>query len=230
MQYAWFIWSLLLLAIWLIVFFQFKSKESRREMLIVSVFSLPLALLEPLFVPEYRNPPSLFNLAGRTGFDIESFIFVFGATGLAAVLYEAVFKVRHEQLRLMCSGWFERWLIPVFGLIVFALQIFYFRLNPIYAGVIALLFSGILFVIIQPHFLKTMIISAALFTILYFILFLFLVLIFPGYIESVWNLGAVSGLLIFGVPLEELLFALSLGFTWSVIYEFLSGKKIIHLN
>jgi hypothetical protein len=32
-------------------------------------------LTEPLFVPDYWNPPSLFDLARRSGFDIESVIF-----------------------------------------------------------------------------------------------------------------------------------------------------------
>lgn len=35
-------------------------------------------LTESIFVPEYWNPPSLFDLAPRTSFDIESLIFCFG--------------------------------------------------------------------------------------------------------------------------------------------------------
>jgi len=38
-------------------------------------------LTEPRFVPEYWNPPSLFDLAQCTGFDIESLIFCFGIGG-----------------------------------------------------------------------------------------------------------------------------------------------------
>jgi len=42
----------------------------------------------------------------------------------------------------------------------------------------------------------------------------------PGYIEQVWNLRALSGVLIAGVPLEELLFfGLAFGMYWTGVYE-----------
>ena len=41
-----------------------------------------LGLTEPLFVPVYWNPPSLFELAQRTGFDIESLIYAFAIGGV----------------------------------------------------------------------------------------------------------------------------------------------------
>ena len=57
-------------------------------MLLVSVFTMPFGLTEPLFVPRYWDPPSLFNLAATTGFDIESLIFCFAIGGIGAVLYD----------------------------------------------------------------------------------------------------------------------------------------------
>jgi len=65
-------------------------------MLIVSLWTSLLGLTEPLFVPEYWSPLSLFDLAQRTGFDIESLIFSFGIGGIAVVLYEYIFKTRHK--------------------------------------------------------------------------------------------------------------------------------------
>ena len=69
-QYAWLIWSLLLVGIWLVVYIFLNDKEKRKEMLIVSLLTSLTGLTEPLFVPVYWNPPSLFNLASLTGFDI----------------------------------------------------------------------------------------------------------------------------------------------------------------
>lgn len=57
-------------------------------MMVVSLWTSLLGLTEPLFVPEYWAPPSLFDLASRTGFDIESFIFSFAIGGIAVVIYE----------------------------------------------------------------------------------------------------------------------------------------------
>lgn len=50
-------------------------------MLYVSFLTSLLGLTEPIFVPKYWNPPSLFNLAQNTGFDIESLLFSFGIGG-----------------------------------------------------------------------------------------------------------------------------------------------------
>ena len=50
-----------------------------------AMFGLP----EPIFVPGYWTPPSLFELAQRTGFDIESLGFSFAIGGIGASLYNA---------------------------------------------------------------------------------------------------------------------------------------------
>src|SRR3989344_3975834 len=98
MQYIWLIWSLILIAIWLGIYAFLDSKDRKKEMLTVSLWTSLLGLTEPLFVTEYWNPPSLFDLAQRTGFDIESFIFSFGIGGIAVVLYERIFQSRHSAL------------------------------------------------------------------------------------------------------------------------------------
>ena len=60
----WLISSLILFVAWLIIFAFFK--KTRKEMLWTSLFTAPLGFSEPLFVPEYWNPTSLFNLAAKT--------------------------------------------------------------------------------------------------------------------------------------------------------------------
>ena len=46
----------------------------------------------------------------------------------------------------------------------------------------------------------------------------------PGYIASVWNLPALSGVLIGGIPLEELLFGFAFGVYWASVYEHLTWR------
>ncbi len=92
----WFVWSLGLVLVWLLVYL--FNKPARKRMLWASLLTMPFGLTEPLFVPEYWNPPSLFDLAARTGFDLESLIFCFGIGGLGIVLYDLIFKVRHEAM------------------------------------------------------------------------------------------------------------------------------------
>ncbi len=66
------------------------NAQYRRVMWRTSVVTAVLGLTEPMCVPSYWNPPSLFELAQRTGCDIERLIFAFAIGGIGAVLYNAV--------------------------------------------------------------------------------------------------------------------------------------------
>ena len=49
----------------------------------------------------------------------------------------------------------------------------------------------------------------------------------PGYIAQVWNLPALSGVLIGGIPLEELLFGFSFGWYWTGVYEHFTSSTSV---
>ena len=63
-MHEWLTFSLILLGIWFVIFL--VRPFVRREMFWVSLFTMPIGLTEPLFVPAYWNPPSLFDLAAKT--------------------------------------------------------------------------------------------------------------------------------------------------------------------
>ncbi len=228
MRYAWLIWSLGLLLVWAIVYVSLRSRESQREMLITSLWTSLLGLTEPLFVPAYWNPPSLFNLAQRTGFDFESFLFSFGIGGLAVVIYEWIISVRHQHIAFR-----ERHLarhrlhLAVLSAAPVMFAVLLGRgLNPIYAAILALAGGGLLTWYCRPDLMRKMIVSAVLFSVLYFVYFRTLVIVYPDYVQTVWNLRAISGIQILGVPLEELAFAFALGFMWSSVYEHIRWRRL----
>jgi len=220
MDLVWLGWSLLLLGIWGVVYAALREKESRHEMLVVSAWTSLLALTEPLFVPEYWNPPSLFSLAQTTGFDIESFIFCWSVGGLAVVLYELLTPVRHMHKPTGSSARVFHPVALVITPLVFALLLTLTGLNPIYCAIIALLMGGCLVIATRKDLLRKMLTSAVIFLGLYSAYFLTLVIAVPGYVERVWDLSALSGMSILGIPLEELGFAFSFGFFWSGVYEY----------
>lgn len=229
MQYIWLIWSLILIAIWLVIYRSLGSNRERKKMLVVSLWTSLLGLTEPLFVPTYWSPPSLFNLALQTGFDIESLIFSFGIGGIAVILYQRIF--RSQDMRMSAQEHnssrhrFHIWALLSAPVILIVLLVAT-RLNPLHSAIIAMIIGGVATWYCRPDLKKKMITSALLFLALYFLYFLTLIAMSPGYVEKVWNLKAISGILIIGIPLEELLFALSFGFIWSSIYEHLAWKKI----
>lgn len=229
MQYAWLVWSSILLVIWGIIYFSLKNRESRKEMLTVSFWTMLLALTEPIFVPRYWNPPSLFDLVAKTGFDLESFIFAFAIGGIAVSIYEKIFPVQHEKIATddtMAGRYKYHRLALLVAPLVFALLILFINLNPIYSVVISLVVSGLIAIFCRPDLKNKMLVSALVFALLYFGYFLTLIALYPGYVERVWNLQALSGILILGVPLEEILFALAVGFFWSSVYEYFTGRRL----
>lgn len=56
-------------------------------------------------------------------------------------------------------------------------------------------------------------------TAVYFIYFSSLVAFYPAYVDRVWQLEHRSGWLVAGVPVEDPLFAGTLGLMWCSLYE-----------
>ena len=188
-------------------------------MLWASLFTMPFGLTEPLFVPAYGNPPSLFNLAQTTGFNIESLIFSFGIGGIGAVLYNIL--IRREPVALPFA---ERaaarhrlhfWALAV-PFVSFPL-LYPFAWNPIYLAIIAMA-RALAAMFCRPHLAPKVGIGAILFLSYYTVFPLGLEWTAPGYIGRVWNLPALSGVCIAGLPIEELLFAAAFGAYWSGVY------------
>jgi len=224
-QYIWFLWTSAFLIPWLSIYIFFS--QYRQAMLWASFFTMPFGLTEPLFVPEYWSPPSLFDLALRTGFDIESLIFCFAIGGIASVLYN-IFTKRipklvpiQEQSRHLHRHHFKALAAPF---IVFP-PLYFLPLNPIYPAIIAMSVGAVANILCRPDLKRKTWIGGVLFLAYYGIFLLGLELISEGYIERVWNLDALSGLKIAFMPIEELLFAITFGMYWSGIYEHFTWRE-----
>lgn len=220
-EYAYLLVSILLFAVWVGIYA--LKPRSRRKILLVSLLTAPLGLTEPLFVPSYWLPFTLFDLARRTRFDLESLLFSFAVGGIAAVLYESL--VSRSRKSIMTHDVLDRRhrfhrLALLSPFVTFGFLYFFTSLNPIYSASLAMIIGTVAAGFCRPDLLKAMVTGSFLFFSLYFIVFLVgFVWLFPGYVEQVWNLPAISGVLILGIPIEELLWAASLGAMWSSVYE-----------
>jgi len=226
-HYVWMIWSSAFLLPWLLLYSLFG--QHRAVMWWASLVMAVFGLTQPLFVPEYWNPPSLFDLAARTGFDIESIIFSFAIGGIGAVLYNVIMQRKlvdvpaHERHSKHHRFHYFALATP------FALfPAFYFLpWNPIYAGIAAMALGAVATVWCRPDLKSNTLVGGMLFLGLYTIFLLGLKWTAPGYIEQVWNLRALSGVIIYGLPLEELLFGFSFGLVWTGIYEHFTWKRSV---
>ncbi|NOZ81356.1 MAG: hypothetical protein GXP63_06825 [DPANN group archaeon] len=224
----WLAFSLILLGIWFVIFL--ARSLVRKEMLWASILTAPFGLTEPIFVPAYWNPPSLFNLAATTGFDVESIIFSFAVGGIGAVLYETFIKTHHVKMSQHERGSsrhrYHLWAL-LSPLITFIPLYVFTSLNPIYSASIAMITGATAATLCRPDLKKKIFLGSLLFLALYFVFFLSFNLFYPGLVEQVWNLQAISGILIAGIPLEELMFALTFGALWSSYYEHINWYRIL---
>ena len=172
------------MVVWFLLYFSLQDKESKRKMLVVSLWTSLLGLTEPIFVPVYWNPPSLFDLATKTGFDIESLLFAFGIGGIVVVLYERLFRMKHANMSVKEKER-PRHRVHILALlsapVIFTLLYFATELNPIYSASIALALGGVFTWYCRPDLKTKMFASMILFVAIYYIYFLTLVVLFPGY-------------------------------------------------
>lgn len=228
-DYVWFIWASLFLLPWLALYVWFPAH--RRAMIWASLFTTPFGLTEPLFVPEYWNPPSLFDLARITGFDIESLIFCFGIGGTGAVLYNVITGARSESMPAgEKHGPRHRyhWLAIAAPFIAFA-ALYFLPWNPIYPGIASMFLGAGATMICRPDLKVKTWVGGALFLVYYATFFWGLEGLSPGYVERVWNLGALSGSVVMGLPLEELIFAVAFGMYWVGVYEHFTWRRTVSL-
>ena len=235
MQYAWLIWSLFFLLIWIILYLSgnpsLREKPAfRKEMLSISFGTMLLGFTEPLFVPEYWNPPTLFDLAQLTGFDIESLIFTFAIGGTGSVLYRVIYKknIMKMEINEMKSSRHQLHIYILFLPVpIFIVLAIFTQLNHIYCGVIAMFAGALLTLYCRPDLKWKIWIGGLLFLIYYFIFFLTLLAFFPDFVTRVWNLEVLTGILFLGIPIEELMYAFTFGMLWSSLYEHILWYKII---
>jgi hypothetical protein len=194
-----------------------------------SAFTALFGLIEPIFVPEYWNPPSLFELARRTGFDIESLLFAFALGGIGSVLYHTIAR-RHlvpvsaaERAAPLHQFHLAALLIPP-GLFV---PLYLLSWNPIYPVLTSLLLGAIASVLCRPTLGRRTVVGALLFLGLYGVFMLGLRLVTPGYIAEVWNLPALRWGVVIGIPIEELAFGFVFGAYWTGVYEHFTWSESV---
>lgn len=229
-QYIWLFWSLAFLVPWAAVYLVVSTY--REVMLKASLLTMLFGLTEPIFVPDYWSPPSLFNLAIETGFDIESLIFCFGIGGIGAVAYNVLTRQRLQPMPLTArlSKRHNHHLLAITTPFIVFPILMLLDWNPIYPAIIAMMAGGVANSLCRSDLALKSFWGSALFLIYYAIFVFGLEVIAPGYIERVWNLDALSGLFIFSIPIEELLFAASFGYYWTGIYEHLTWKQAIEVD
>src|SRR3989344_1148023 len=156
-SYAYLTVSTFLLFVWL--FLYWRNPNSRKKIVVISLLTAPLGLTEPIFVPSYWLPFTLFDLARLTGFDLESLLFSFAVGGIAAVLYESLLgkSRKHISVHEMHQGRHRLHRLALISpFIAFGILYFITSLNPIYSATFAMVIGAIATWLCRPDLFRVM--------------------------------------------------------------------------
>lgn len=189
-----------------------------------TLISAPLGLTSVLFVPQYWTPPSLFDLDQRFRVGIEDILWAAAVGGIASVIAEILLK---EKLTINRKQPHKRHYAPFVAMVaVFAILELWHPGKTIYNTIAAFTACALVVAFLRRDLIFFMIAGALDFTILYGLLFVYFLILYPDFIQRYYNVPNLVGIYIFKVPVEEFMFAASGGAVWSVANEYLQGYRV----
>lgn len=213
---------LALALVWLVLFF--ISRETRREMLIMSVLML-LAMPGTIWLAG----TDVRSLEVFTGIVITADMLIFGALvgGIASVAYHVLFRKRFQKLKKSerkpikpaAAHWLAHLLI-ILGIWAFAslFLTFVFNINAAHTLIVGGIMVGLYVIADRKDLLMDALLSAILMAVMIFLIEqVFVIRIFPEITPTAFFAS---------VPLEEIAWAAVIGFTFGPLYEYTRQLKL----
>ncbi len=221
-RFAYLIGILILAVFWIFLFI--KRKDLRRQQLIMSLLSAPLAPISQIlwfyndyWRPEYFYSIKLFGIP--LGF--EEILFAFFIGGIGSVVYEILFSKRARSTKKRPSKYVTVLLLFITFLMFLLLKIL--AINTIWASSLSLITLSTAVILLNKTLLKDAIFSGLYMLLLTIIMYTALILFFPNIITQFWLSSGLSGNFLFNIPIEELIWFCAWGMFSGVIYEFAAG-------
>ncbi len=220
-QYAYLVTTVLFFVFWLILYI--SRRDLRKEMWFMSIFIAASGLVaEYLFwTVDWWRPLTVTGT--RVG--VEDLLLGFTNGGIAAVLYEEVFKQKLSERKTVTPGFGIFFLIPLTFMIL-AGGVWWLHLTSFWATTVALLIIGIVVIIVRRDLWQDALTSGFLVAFLVLPFFWVFMFLSPGIIEKTWLFDHLSGIRVIGVPLEDIIFYFLVGFVVGPFYEYWQGKRL----
>jgi len=228
-QYSYIMLDGLFLVGWLALFWW--RKNVRKQMLAISVvFGIFSFFAESLAYTDWWKPLTITgNIPG-----IESFLFGFTVGGFASVIYEEIFKKKIKVRKLNKIKIDRRNLhisrIASFLLIVFLASQKVFGISTIIATILCSVPIIIFIYIKRKDLIVDSIFSGLLVTLTAIFVYFIISLITPGWIDAFWLFQVFPKILIFGLPIEEIITYFLIGALFGPLYEYWQEGKLINVK
>lgn len=214
-----------LLTLFLLIFafiFYLIRRDLWKSFWFAGIFSMFFGFFELAYSQDYWHP----NLLLSNSLSIEDFIVCFAMGAIPAITYKVFLKLRDGKR--VKKDYRRRYVL--IGVIIFLVLWLGFNWVTAHAASIGLLIVG-LTIWFQRKDLRAGILGGAIsFTILYSLAFILTLQVVPDFVDSHWILEVLTGIRVFGVPIEEILWAFPFGMCLGVAYEYVFKKTITHFK
>ncbi len=226
-HYTYLMGALFVMFVWFILFFH--RKDVRREMFIMSSIIAVLGLIVEWLVwtNDWWRPHTFTN----TIIGFEDLLFGFGMGGIAAVIYEEVFrqklcrlsKKKHPKISHII-------LLFVLSATIGNISYFYFGLSAFQSSILSMFIPTLFVWFLRKDLIKDSLYTGIILTILAFFGFSLMNLIEPGFVQKWWLFEYLSGVVVIGVPLEDIIWFFVAGLFIAPIYEFWQCRRLVRIH
>jgi len=147
--------------------------------------------------------------------------------GIAAVAYEVIDKKKTVKIRLKHKSFFGPYLLVA---LIFIFLELLFPDRTVYNIIASLLIGATIIALKRKDLIVQIILGGVFFGFIYFLLFIVFNRLFPDFITSTYVLENFWGIMIWGVPLEEVAAGFSAGACWSTLFEYIKGYRTKNLT
>lgn len=222
-RYSYLLLALFFLTGWL--FLYWRRKNERAELLTIS-FSLALfgIIADILYIKDWWKPITILGIAPISG---EAIIASFGIVGVSAVLPEYLLRLKdssprkvftHHKISVLCTMIFT-------ATALFFASFFLFGTNSLVATVMALLVPTAFMWGSRYDLIPTAILNGVFVVIFAMLVYTAVEYVTPGWVQSFWFFENTPPLILFNLPIDDVIFYFFTGLFFGTFYEWWQGIK-----
>jgi hypothetical protein len=224
-QYSYLILGLIFLIFWIVLFIW--RKDTRKEMLVISfIFGIAGLLVEPVYINDWWKPFTITN----TAIGIEDFLFGFVIGGIAAVIYEIIFRKKIKTRRFFRKSESERNLNFLFLALLLAGLFFgsfyILKLNTFYSSIITFAISISAIWLKRKDLILDSLVTGALLIALSFLVYTLTNFVTLDWVRAFWYFKNVPDIIFLNVPIDDIIWYFLAGALIGPLYEFWQGYKL----
>jgi hypothetical protein len=209
--------------LWLAIFA--LRRDLRREMIAMSLWAAAVGLPHEylLWTRDWWRPPTITG----TKIGLEDLIYALATGGVLATIYAVTFRRRSVAAESQPLSPFLRILPMILDFVTPLVLVPVFHLHSFVACGIGVLLALVVIFAFRPDLIVVALVSAALGVLISLPCYWLIESLLPGFIRAVWDLPRLSGILLTGIPIEDLAWYAYSAALFGTYFKFATGQRLV---